>query len=315
MAHLSPAALDHLRRCHGVASLGQLDELGVSRHAIRDLRATGQLIEVLHGVYHHRVVPFDELARCVAVCSAHPGAVICGATAGRIWGFRRLPRDRRVHGLFPPASQPTITPWVVPYRTRAFRDEDVVRRPDGIVVTSRARTAFDLARALGDGDLMSVMEQAMHDDSAGPEQLWAVAEPWLSPRRPWARRFVALLARRLRGGAAESHPEVLVGSALAGAGVRGLRRQHGIELPGHGPARFDLAVPDLRWAIEVDVFPTHRETEGKAADRRRDHAAARLGWQVSRVGPEGLGVRLDETVAALAALHHHLRRGPATSLR
>lgn len=308
MAHLPPASLDHLRRRHGVASRDQLLAIGVSRHTIRELCSAGHLVAVLHGVYRHRLVPFDDLARCAAVCSSHPEAVISGAAAGRLWKFRRLPDDRRTHALFPPASQPTVAPWVVPYRTRAFRAEDVVRRPDGIVVTTRARTAFDLARHLGSDNLLSVMEQAMHDGRSGPDELWAVAEPWLSPNRPWARRFVALLSRRVQGGAAESHPEVIVGSALVEAGVRGLRRQFRVDLPGYGRARFDLAVPELRWAIEVDAYPTHRETVGASADRERDRAATRLGWQVSRVGPDGLGSNLRGTAASLAA-HHGLLRG------
>lgn len=308
MAHLPPAALEHLRRCHGVASREQLIELGLTPHAIRDLTAAGQLVGVLYGVYRHAVVDFDELARSVAVCSAHPRAVISGVSAGRIWGFRRLPSDRRTHAIFPPASQPTTAPWVVPYRTRAIRTDDIVRRPDGIAVTTRERTAFDLARRLRDADLMSVMEQAMHDGRSGHDRLWEVAEPWLSPRRPWARRYVALLARRVQGGPAESHPEVLVGARLVDAGVYGLTRQHQVELPGHGSARFDLAVADLLWAIEVDVFPTHRETVGAASDRRRDRAAERIGWLVTRVGPDGMGPALDTTVAGLVADYRSLRR-------
>jgi len=307
MAHLPPAAIDHLATHHGVASIAQLRELGVSEHTFRDVRRSGQLIEVLHGVYHHPVVPLDEAARCVAVCAAHQEAVISSVTAGRLWGYRRLPRDRRIHGLFPPASQPTIARWVVPYRTAAFRTEDVVTRGDGIRLTSRARTAFDLARALSDIDLLSVMEQAMHDGAFGADTLWDVAAPWLSRQRPWARRFIGLLAQRVDGGAAESHPEVVVGAALVVAGLVGLERQHAIELPGYGRGRFDLAVPSLRWAIEVDKHPTHQETDGRRSDLRRDRAASTVGWRVSRIGPDGLGRHLDATVQALLATYRTLR--------
>lgn len=301
MAHLPSTAIDLLREHHGVASIAQLVGAGVTRHQIRELRAAGQIVEVLHGVYRHQLVPFDHPARCAALCSAHPEAIISAVSAGRLWGFRRLPKDDRIHALFPPASQPTIAKWVVPYRTRAFRDVDIVRRADGIALTDRARTAFDLARTLRDVDLLSVMEQAMHDGHIGPDAIWNVAEPWLSRQRPWARRFVGLLATRVDGGAAESHPEVLVGAALVAAGIEGLRRQFAIDLPGYGAARFDLAIPAIKWAIEVDVFPTHRETAGRSADRRRDRAAAAIGWRVSRVGTEQLGANLTATVQTLVA--------------
>ena len=89
--------------------------------------------------------------------------------------------------------------------------------------------------------------------------------------------------------------------------MRGLVRQHPVELPGYGRARFDLAVVELRWAIEVDVHPTHRETAGVLSDRRRDDAAARSGWTISRVGPAELFDAFDRTVAELVETERALR--------
>jgi very-short-patch-repair endonuclease len=68
--------------------------------------------------------------------------------------------------------------------------------------------------------------------------------------------------------------------------VKGLVRQHRIDLPGYGAARFDLALPLFRWALEVDVFPTHAETIGRQRDARRDAAALRCGWTVRRIPAE-----------------------------
>ncbi len=304
MAHLSDAALRLFERQHGVASPSQLTECGVTAHTIKRLQRLGALELVLQGAYRLRGVRLDELGRCVAVCQAHPTHAIAGPTAGRLWGFRRLPKDERVHTLSPPHSQPTRARWVVPYRTAAFHPADVVERPDGISITSRARTAFDLARFVGPLDLLSIIEQAMADGDLGDEDMRAVAVDWLSPRRRWVRRYLEQLDRRTVGGPAESHPEVVLAEALEAAGVRGLVRQWAIELPGHGLARFDLAVVGLRWAIEVDVFPTHRETAGRAADLRRDQAAARSDWLVSRVGPAGFGANLPQTVRDLVNVYH-----------
>jgi len=304
MAHLSDAALRLFERQHGVASPSQLIECGVTAHAIKRLQHLGALELVLQGAYRLRGVPLDELGRCVAVCQAHPAHMVAGPTAGRIWGFRRLPKDARVHTVSPPHSQPTRAGWVVPYRTAAFHPNDVVERPDGITITSRARTAFDLARFVGPMDLLSIIEQAMADGDLGEDEMRAVAVDWLSPRRRWVRRYLEQLDRRTVGGPAESHPEVVLAKALQAAGVRGLVRQLATELPGYGPARFDLAVVGLRWAIEVDVFPTHRETAGRTADLRRDQAAARSDWLVSRVGPAGFGANLPQTVRDLVDVYH-----------
>jgi hypothetical protein len=196
---------------------------------------------------------------------------------------------------------------VLPYRTAAFHPEDVEVRPDGISVTSRQRTALDLARTLESVDLLSVIEQAMRDGRLDIDDMRRVAVDWLSPRRPWLRSYLEVLDRRLRGGAADSHYEVLLGDALNAAGIRGLVRQFSIDLPGYGPARFDLAVPELRSAIEIDIFPTHSETAGRESDEWRDRCALELGWVVDRVVEADFGPSLDLTVHRILSSHRQRR--------
>lgn len=309
MANLTPSAHRHFAAHHGVASIAQLEDCGVNRHVIRKLEAIGSLELVLQGAYRTPSVELDELGRCAAVCVAHPQAVISGPTAGRLWNFRKLPRDKRVHVIVPPHSQPTRSKWVVPYRTSAIHRRDIVERAHGIRLTTRERTAYDLARLVSSVDLTSIIEQAMHDGQLTNDEMVAVATDWLSPRRSWARRFVEILERRGSGRPAESHYEFVLGETLLNVGVKGLERQHHIELPGYGAARFDLAVPSLKWAIEVDVFPTHRESAGIAADSRRDAAANMIGWLVSRVSESQFGAALPATVEMLRAIYlDRLRR-------
>ena len=279
MAHLTSAAHDHFARQHGVASVGQLLDSGLGHRQIERLERDGAIDLVLRGVYRSRSVRLDELGRCAAVCLLRRDVVVAGPTAGRIWGFRRLPLDRRVDVIGPPASQPTISSWVRVYRTAAIHDHDVVERPDGIRITTRQRTAFDLARDLGPDDLLSVIEQAMHDGRLHDDDLREVAVDWLSPRRRWARTFLLQLDRRIAGGAAESHPEVVVGEALAAAGVRGLVA-----------SRRD----------EIDIFPTHDETIGRLRDRRRDAASAAIGWTTSRLDRVTYESRLSGWARAFA---------------
>lgn len=312
MAHLTPHAHELLARQHGTVSVEQLLATGLSLREVRHLQRSGDLELALRGAYRTPSAPVTEVSRCAAVCLARPDVAIAGPTAGRLWGLRRLPVDRRIHVIAPRASQPAAARWVVPYRTDALHDCDVIERTDGIRVTSRARTALDLARWLGPDDLLSVIEQVVHDGRLSDDDLLAVAVDWLSPQRPWVRWFLHALDRRLPGGPAESHPEVRVADALHNSGVHGLTRQHPIELPGYGSARFDLAVPALRWAIEVDLHPTHRESLGMASDQRRDRAAAAIGWSTSRVGSDDYRHRFNETIAELAAFHSRRRLRPAS---
>lgn len=283
MTRLPVAAHRTIARQHGVASTAQLTAQGLSIRQIQHLADTGQLIHVERGAYASPSVCLDELGRCAAICVARPDVAIAGPTAGRIWGFRHVTADRRLHVIAPPRAQPASRIGVAVYRTAAIHDDDIIHRTDGIRVTSRARTCLDLARHLSADDLLSVIEQAMHDGRLSNAEMRAVAVDWISPQRKWLRTYLRQLDRRIAGPAAESRPEVDLGQALERAGVVGLVRQFEIDLPRCGRARFDLAVPKLRWAIEVDVHPVHEETAGRKSDQRRDAAAIALGWLVSRV--------------------------------
>lgn len=300
--HLTTRAHQLFATQHGVASVEQLCQGGLSTRQIELLADAGALELVLRGAYRSPSRAFDEMARCSGVCLARPRAVVAGLTAGRLWGFRGLPRDRRIHVIVPPASNPAIADWVVPYRTAAIHPDDMIQRADGIRVTTRERTAFDLARHLGPDRLLSVIEQAMHDGRIDEPQMRDVAVDWMSRQRPWVWHYLRQLDRRLAGGPAESHPEIIVVAALTAAGVRGLVRQHELVIPGYGPARFDLAVPRLLWAIEVDIFPTHDQTLGQARDRRRDAAAALAGWTTRRLDRRTYDTDFDRWVADTASI-------------
>jgi very-short-patch-repair endonuclease len=307
VAHFTTEALEFLRTHHGIASAVDLRRCGLSSPAVRTLVEAGNLTTVLKGVYRLPAVTLDEMARCAAVCAAHPELAISGPTAGRLWGLRRLPRDHRIHVLAPPVSHPTNARWVVPYRTSAVHPCDLVRRADGITVTSRARTALDLARFVPPTDLLSIIEQVIRDGDLDDDELRAVAVDWMSTQRPWIRRFLELLDGRLHGGPAESHGETVLGDALAAAGLVGLVRQYRIDLPGYGPARFDLAVPSVRLAIEVDLHPTHSETAGRRRDAARDVAATQIGWAVERAVEADFGNALPVTTRRILALVAALR--------
>ncbi len=299
MANLSADVHRHFRAQHGIASLDQLHRTGLTTRQIEHLCRAGQLIHLRRGAYASPSVEVDELAQCASLCLARPDLCISGPTAGRLWGFRHVGADRRLHVIGPPHSQPSSDPKVKVYRTAAIHPCDVIERPDGIRLTDRARTAFDLSRSLPPRRLLSVIEQALHDGDLTTTEMRRVAVDWLSKRRPWAYTFLDLLDQRLEGGSAESGAESRVGQALKRSGISGITRQHEIVLPGYGPARFDLALPRLKWAIEVDVHPSHEQTAGRESDRRRDAGASSLGWLVSRISRQEYDRSFDATIDRL----------------
>ena len=248
-----------------------------------------------------------EEMRCVEICLAHPGAVIGGPTAGRLHGFRQLPDDRRIHITAPRHAHPITTqPGVVTFSSDALRLADIVNRPDGIRLMAPGRTAMDLARFLSGDPLRSVIEQAMHDARLSESDLLLAGADFVR-RRSWVRLFMETIGSRIAGGPAESHAEVVVGTELVGRGVIDLVRQHQL-VADKCRMRFDLAVPELQWAIEVDVFPTHQETAGVFADRQRDAAARHHGWRVTRISRHDYEHRLDKRLDEIGELHQKLRR-------
>lgn len=307
MTHLSADAHALLARQHGVISVAQLHAAGLTGRNIKTLEARGDLASVVRGVYRTPSVSLDELSRCAAVCLGREHAVVAGPTAGRLWGLRRIPRDQRVHVIVPPASNPSIESWVCAFRTASIDAIDIVERPDGIRLASRARTVLDLSRFIDGDDLLSVSEQAMLDGRLTLNEMYAVAQPWETTRRPWVRRYLDQLTRHLPGGPSESHAESRIGLALRDRGVHGLVRQFVLDTP-QRRIRFDLAVPDLRWAIEIDIFPTHEQTVGRAEDRRRDRAALRMGWSTTRISRNEYERSFESTIRRIHSTYVTLRR-------
>jgi very-short-patch-repair endonuclease len=58
----------------------------------------------------------------------------------------------------------------------------------------------------------------------------------------------------------------------------------------------------VRLAIEVDLHPTHSETDGRRRDAARDAAAGQIGWAVERVVEVDFGDALPVTTRRILAL-------------
>ena len=296
---------------HGVATLRQLEATGLTRRQVETLRSNGALGQSIRGAYRSPSAPVTELMRCAEICLAHPEVVVGGPTAGRIHGLRLLPADRRLHITAPRKGHPITTHrGVVTFHSNSVRPEDVHHRRDGLRLMRPGRTVMDLARFVPNRVLRSMIEQAMHDSGLDETDMLLIGADFVR-RRPWVRRFMTAVGTRVSGGPAESHAEVIVGEGLARRGVVGLVRQHRLILDRRS-IRFDLAVPELQWAIEVDIFPTHQETAGASADRQRDKAAASLGWSVTRLSRADYEHRLPERLGEIASIHQSLlrRRNP-----
>jgi hypothetical protein len=149
--------------------------------------------------------------------------------------------------------------------------------------------------------LASAIEYVLSAQLCTVDTLHETAGRLATPGRPWARRFLRVLGSRAPGAPAESEPELRVTNALIQRGVSDLRRQFRVRVPGYGPARFDGAIPELLWAVEVDVHPEHATGEGTANDKVRDRKSRAVGWEIERVSELDLSLRFDETIGDLVA--------------
>ena len=301
MATLDRRAVAWLQQHHGTISAVEMDAAGITLDMRKHLVSSGVLTRVVDGGYRFGGSVDDELTRCAALCTSRPHLVVAGPTAARLWQLRRAPRDLLVHVIAPPRSHPCREPWVRAYRTATLTDEHTVSRPDGIRLTSPPRTVVDMTRYLDDVALVSLVEDSLARRLCTTSTLLRTAQELDTPGRPWARRFLRLLAQRAPGAPAESEWEQRVYAALARRRVPGMIRQLEVRLPGYGRARFDIAIPDLRWVLEIDVHPEHRTVEGAARDNRRDDAADAAGWFVRHVSEAQLSLHFESTMDAVVA--------------
>ena len=242
MAHLPNEVHRLFAQQHGVVGTTQLLEFLTSDQVERFEQQHDRRIP--RGVYRSPSWPIDELSRCAAVCLGRPYVAIAGPTAGRFWGFRRLPDDQRIHVVAPPGRKPVARPGssrIAPRRSVSATSSTgrmefaslAGREPPSICAVRYSRRPALDHRA---GDARRQSDE---------DEMVSVAIDFVSTKRPWLDTYLRQFARRAPGAPAESHPEVRVFTALVAAGIGGLVRQFPISLPGVGNVRFDLAVPDF----------------------------------------------------------------------
>jgi nucleotidyltransferase/DNA polymerase involved in DNA repair len=310
MSDLTPAALRLLAAHHGVITTAQLRSRGVGYRTQMRLVERGVLRGVHKGVF---VIPSTGATleqRCVTLCAAHPDGFVTGPTAGTLTGLRRMPAHAPLHFSIRHGARLPPDLGVHFRQTTALRPSDRVRRHDGIVVASAPRLAFDLAADLRPLDHLSVLQQLLHEKKVRVDELVAIERRLGHPARPGSGLFRRNL-ERLNGSAPnESHHEVRLAEALRTRGVPIENQSRVVRASSGRTARVDLAVPAVRWGIELDIHPEHRTFEGHANDARRVRDLHVLEWQVEPVTESDmhdLDALADELVRLYRARCEHRR--------
>jgi hypothetical protein len=193
------------------------------------------------------------------------------------------------------------------HRVSSMPPADVVV-VDGIPVTNIARTLCDLGAVVSMDDVERALDDALR---RGCSQRW-IDETLARLDRPGPsgtgtlRRVLDLNDRR--GALPGSWLERVLERVLSHPELAGLVRQHEIRrADGSLIARPDLALPDVRLGIEFHSDQWHFGPRRGRRDRKRDLAAARVGWQLAYLDASDLA-DAEAAVAAIVDVVRERRR-------
>lgn len=298
--NLTPAAARWLAAHHGVITRPELSDIGLGRRAVDRLCAVGVLHRFARGVYVLTTAPQTLEHRCRLLCALHPGGFVTGSTAAMLEGLRRQPLASALNFCVLHGVHLHHVDGVRFRQTTKLRPSDRRIRPDGIVVASWPRLAFDLGADLPPLDHRSVVHQLLDRRLVTPDDLVAIGRYLCHPARRGTTTFRYSLLE-LGNDPQDSHPEVLLLDAL-------LRRDVPVEpqVPvdrGDGiTLHLDLGVPAARWGVEIDIHPEHRSVDGHHRGVGRVRSLHVASWQIEPVSELDMGA-LDRLADELAGLY------------
>jgi very-short-patch-repair endonuclease len=256
-----------------VVSIRQLRRLGYSHMSVSRAAAAGRLQRLHHGVYAVGHANLSLQGQCLAgVLASGPHALLSHFSAA--WLLDLLATDPiPVHVTTPVSRKGRGSLSLHHSRTLVDADRGFA---EGIPVTSAARTALDLAprvrfrslrrllrraedlRLFDLNDFHSVLARNRgHGGTVKLEQALAIYEPPRLTRSELERELVA---------------------AFEGAGLP--RPSTSFVVAGY---ELDIYWPELRFAVEIDVYATHGAHEPFEQDRLRDEDLKLAGVELTRV--------------------------------
>lgn len=271
-----------LREHDGVIDKTHLIRLGISNRAIKRMISRGDFIRLQTGVFISAHTSIGPRQIMQAACQRNDAVAIGFTTAGQLWELRRM-GDPRVHVLVPHGHSPQLTQVVV-HRCRDVAESDIVCRPDGLRVTSPARSLFDASSIIGVERTESALEHALDRGLVEFRDVVEICERLARRRRPGSHQMRQVLGGRPHfQRAVQSDLEYRVLTSLKTCGLPKPITQFTLALADGRTIRFDFAWPQRRVALEVDHPFWHGGREAQHRDKERDRKVAALGWRVLRI--------------------------------
>lgn len=312
-------------------TLSQVAPLGVTSSALRTAIRAGRVVQLVRGVHiHAEAVPADATGRHLLMALAHqvlrPHAIASHHTAALAWCLAL--DDPWAAAELPVAFTAPMRPgWRSesgPGFTMAVRSlppEHRVAHPSGLLITSLARTAVDVAAAerflpaaliVVDAAARRLLidrvgERRMRDHYVRPASLAASVRPLREAREHAATQFTRAHLDRVLA-LADPRRESPLESYSYGEMVL-----HGLPLPEpQVRIRTPLgdAFPDALWrsamvAGEADGMAKYRTPQDLQAEKLRQEALEQMGYRVIRWGDRDIrrapGQVMGRLMAAIEA--------------
>ena len=257
-----------LERQAGVVTLTQAVACGLSADTVRRRTRDGRWTRLHPSVYlvgGHRLT--GEARLWAASLHAGRGGTVSGPAAACRHGM--LSTAPEVVDVTVPAALHRRPRPGLRWHRHDLQPVDRVAL-GGLWVTAPPLTALETALALPDGS--TFLDRALQRHVRFPTLYRAYCRH--VGRRGWARSRELICASADR---ADSAAERLLVRILRDGGVTGWVLGHPF-----GPWKIDLAFPERKVAVEVDGWAWHVDADRFRADRRKQNALVRAGWDPLR---------------------------------
>lgn len=304
-ALVAPGDLAKLaERQHGVVSIRQLTgPLGYSRSAVYRAVEAGRLHRIHPGVYAVGHTNLSLHGQCLAaVLACGPNALLSHVSAAWLWGLTKTsPLPAAVSTPIHRKRRPPLQL----HEARSLALEDRALR-EGIPVTALPRTLIDLAASVRSDWLEKLVERSEElglFDLAAVEDLLSRTAGHHGHRQ--LRRAIALYRPTsfTRSGLEKRFLELVMEAGLPQPHTNYV--EHGFEL--------DCYWPELRFAVELDLFETHGTRAAFERDRKRQEDLLLLGITMTRVTGPRLEREPEEVIKRVARLLSERARYRASS--
>lgn len=260
-------------RQHGVVSIRQLRSIGYSHSSVEKAVAGGRLHRLHHGVYAVGHTNLSLLGRCLAgVLAAGPASLLSHYSAGWLLGLTST-RPIPVHVTTPVPRRRRDGIRIHHSRTLLGADRGLER---GIPVTSVARTALDLAAGVRFRTLRRLIRRSEDLEVFDLDDFRSVIARNRGHRGRLPLQRALAIYEPPRFTRSELEREFL-------AWVEGAKLPQPVTAFNVGGYELDVYWPELRFAVELDVYATHGSHEPFEEDRRRDEDLKLAGIEVVRI--------------------------------